>query len=64
MLAALDQPAGQLTINIGFVPSLAVPGLYSVPQSYTGAGTPATVNATWTMAPQGTARTIHANEGD
>jgi predicted phage baseplate assembly protein len=52
-LAALTSQPGQLTINVGFVPLMAVPGLYSVPQGYTGAGTPATVNATWTMTLQG-----------
>jgi hypothetical protein len=52
-LSALTSQPGQLTLNVGFVPVLSVPGLYSVPQSYTGAGTPAPVQASWQMTQQG-----------
>ena len=52
-LAALSGQPGELTVNIGFVPQVSVPGLYSVPQSYTSAGTPAPVQATWLMTQQG-----------
>ncbi|MGA3132228.1 MAG: putative baseplate assembly protein [Terracidiphilus sp.] len=52
-LAALTSQPGQLTVNMGFVPLMAVPGLFSVPQGYTGAGTPAPVTASWTMSLQG-----------
>jgi len=52
-LSALSGPFGQATVNIGFVPMLSVPGLYPVPQSYTGAGTPAEVDATWQMTLDG-----------
>jgi len=48
-LTALSGPSGQATVNIGFVPMLSVPGLYPVPQSYTSAGTPAAVDASWQM---------------
>jgi uncharacterized phage protein gp47/JayE len=41
---------GQQTLNIGFVPPLSVPALYPVPSSYTPAGTPAAVQATWQMS--------------
>jgi hypothetical protein len=51
--AALTSQPGQLTVNVGFVPLMSVPGLYSVPQSYTGAGTPAPVTASWTMSLSG-----------
>ena len=50
VLNALGATAGQQTLNIGYAPSLSVPGLYSVPQSYTGAGVPAPVIATWQMS--------------
>lgn len=41
--------SGQQLLNIGFAPAAAVPGLYSVPQSYTGAGVPAQVPVVWQM---------------
>jgi predicted phage baseplate assembly protein len=44
--AALNA-TGQQLLNIGFAPPPAVPELYPVPQSYTGAGTPAEVPAGW-----------------
>jgi predicted phage baseplate assembly protein len=40
---------GEQTLNIGFSPSLTVPGLYSVPQQYDASGTPSPVQATWQM---------------
>jgi hypothetical protein len=50
VLNALGAAAGPQTLNIGFVPSLSVPALYPVPQSYTAAGAPAQVQATWEMS--------------
>ena len=50
VLNAIGGQNGQQTLNIGFAPMLNVPGLYSVPQSYTAAGTPAAVQATWQMS--------------
>jgi uncharacterized phage protein gp47/JayE len=52
-LAALSGTSGQATVNVGFVPMQSVPGLYPVPQSYTGAGVPAEVDATWQMTLDG-----------
>jgi predicted phage baseplate assembly protein len=44
--AALNT-TGQQLLNIGFAPPATAPGLFPVPQSYTGAGTPAQVPAVW-----------------
>jgi hypothetical protein len=48
VLNALGQ--GEQILNIGFVPALAVPGLYPVPQQYDSSGTPTAVQATWMMS--------------
>lgn len=47
---ALGGQYGPQTLNIGFVPALSVPALFSVPQSYTASGNPAPVQATWMMS--------------
>jgi hypothetical protein len=52
-LSALTSKPGVLRINVGFVPLMSVPGLFSVPQGYTGAGAPSAVDAAWTMTLQG-----------
>lgn len=48
-LNALSGSSGQAMVNVGFVPMQLVPALYPVPQSYTAAGTPAEVTASWQM---------------
>jgi hypothetical protein len=48
--SAIGGASAQQTLNVGFVPSLAVPGLYPVPQLYGGGGAPAAVQATWQMS--------------
>lgn len=60
VLNAIGGQNGPQTLNIGFVPSLTVPGLYSVPQSYSASGVPAAVQATWQMSqpPAGTGQPI------
>ena len=60
VLNALGGASGQQTLNVGFVPSLTVPALYSVPQSYLASGVPAPVQATWQMSqpPAGTGQPI------
>jgi hypothetical protein len=47
---AIGGKYGPQTLNIGFVPALSVPALYPVPQSYTAAGAPAPVQATWLLS--------------
>ena len=48
VLNALGQ--GEQILNVGFVPALAVPGLYPVPQQYDASGTPTAVQASWMMS--------------
>ena len=51
-VAAIQQAlqAAQLIVNVGFVPQLSVPGLYTVPNQYDPGGTPAAVQASWQMS--------------
>ncbi len=51
-VAAIQQAlqAAQLIVNVGFVPQLSVPGLYTVPGQYDPSGTPAAVQASWQMS--------------
>jgi hypothetical protein len=48
VLNALGQ--SEQILNVGFVPALAVPGLYPVPQQYDASGTPTAVQASWMMS--------------
>ncbi len=48
-LAAIGGQNGQQILNIGFVPSLSVPGLFAVPNQLLPSGVPAAVQATWQM---------------
>ncbi len=50
VLKAIGGQNGQQTLNIGFVPTLSIPGLYSVPQSYSSSGVPVPVQVTWQMS--------------
>jgi predicted phage baseplate assembly protein len=50
VLTALGGAQGQQILSVGFAPAMTVPGLYSVPNEYDAAGTPAPVQATWQMS--------------